>query len=176
MLIQSIDSSDRIRTIMQDSEDEEDQPGVAPTAMEEEEPEMGQKQISALDCSSSDFMAMMPDDCEEQMEQEDDKQVRLKVFQRIDMVKRTAIRCTAKVTKLYSGCGYWSHSYLSRTHKINRNFAMSEDDCYFGFVNRAFVLGDKIHALRDGVNFIEDKFSSFQQGWSYQLPRWHHRD
>ena len=104
-------ASDRLQTILKDSEDKEDQTATPPE-MEEEVP-LESLQVEGLDCSATSFGASLPADCEDQILRQDSEQVRLKVYQKVDIVKRTAIRCVARTTSIFTGCGMFSHSYLS---------------------------------------------------------------
>ena len=154
LALQPVMCSDRISTITEDDSTSEDE------NREDDDPLFveGQDvdQLSALNCGNSDFEATVTEACESVEPEPVEQVIRMKVFQRVNMVKRPAVRCTARVTSLFTGCGMWSHSYLSKTHKIDRVFEMSEDSCYYGFINGAFVIGDKVYAIRQGMNIIED--------------------
>ena len=90
-------TSDRLQTILKDSEEGESQTATPPETEEmEEEVPLGSLQVSGLDCSATSFGASLPADCEDQVSQQDSEQVRLKVYQKVDAVSYTHLTLPTK--------------------------------------------------------------------------------
>ena len=98
-------TSDRLQTIVKDSEEGEGRTAIPPEAEEmAEEVPLESLQVSGLDCSATSFGAALSTDCEDQVLRQDSEQVRLKVYQKVDIVKRTAVRCVGRYTPVVA-CG-----------------------------------------------------------------------